>query len=143
VIDHSLDHASSLTRQLFGDRWTADAVERFVNRVAAASVATVRPDGRPHAVLVVVACLDGVIHFSVTPGSVLLRDLKRDDRVALTVSDMVSGVMAEGRARPMGCGGEIEGLLVRLGSVVDRRVFTPPGWDGCVYALEPDRLFAA
>ena len=143
VIDHSLDHASPLTRQLFGDPWTPDAVQRFVNRVAAATVATVRPDGRPHAALVIVACLDGVIHFTATPGSVLLGDLKRDDRVALTVSDMINGLMTEGRARPMGRGRDIDALLARLGTVVDRGVFTPPGWDGYVYALDPDRLFAA
>jgi hypothetical protein len=123
--------------------WTADAVQRFVNRVAAATVATVRPDGRPHAVLVVVACKDGVVHFTATPGSALLRDLERDERVALTVTDHVNGVMAQGRARRMGCGREVSGLIEELGVVLDRGRFTPEGWDGCVYAVEIDRLFAS
>jgi hypothetical protein len=42
-----------------------------------ATVATPRADGRPHAAVVLTACLEGTVHFAASVGSALLRNLER------------------------------------------------------------------
>jgi hypothetical protein len=144
AIDDSLAHASPFTAKVFGAHpWDAGTVERFVNRVGSATVATVAPCGRPHAALVVAGCLDGVLYFTATPGSALLRHLAEDPRVAVTVTDQVSGVMADGTARLAAAADELGPLVERLSDLVPRDRFVPDGWDGCLYAVDLDHIFAA
>src|SRR5437879_10848712 len=105
VIDRSLGSASPCSRSLFEEA-TLDAagVQHLVNEVGTAVVATARPDGRPHAAAVPVACLDGTIHLAVAPRSVLQRHLAVDTRVAVGLSPSVyeRSLMAEGVARIVG-----------------------------------------
>ncbi len=73
TIDVSPRTASPLTRRIYAnDRWSAAAVQRFVNKVMAATIATVRPDGRPHAAVVLCACVDGDLYFTVAPAPYFL-----------------------------------------------------------------------
>jgi hypothetical protein len=143
AIDRSLARATPLTRRIFGhDAWTADQVQRFVNRTMTATIASVRPDGRPHAAWVLAACCRGTLYFSVTKGSILLANLRRRGQVALTVTDPVHGVIAEGRARLEGQAQDVPDLVRELDAAVIRGRLLPPGWDGYVYSLEVERIFA-
>lgn len=143
ALERSLANATPLTRQFFADTtWDAEEVQRFVNQTMTASVATVRPDGRPHAAWVLAACTRGTIYFTAATGSVLLRNLRRNPAVALTVTNHVHGVMADGKARCMGTAREVPDLVEEIDLVVRRAYLIPPGWDGELWALDVDHIFA-
>ncbi len=143
AIEQSLARATPLTRKIFGrDAWTANQVQRFVNRTMTATIASVRPDGRPHAAWVLAACCRGTIYFSATKGSILLANLRQREDVALTVTDPVHGVIADGRAMLAGRAQDVPDLVRELDGAVIRGRLLPPGWDGYIYALEIERIFA-
>ena len=142
AIDSSLQHANPLARRIYANHaWTASMVRRFVNGVMAATVATVRPDGRPHAAVTICGCLDGAFHFTVSDGSVLLRNLERQPAVAITVTDREHDLTAMGDAARAGRVGELPDLVRRLSAAVTRGQFVPEGWDGWIYTLPPAKVF--
>ena len=99
ALDTSLVTASPLTRSLFSrGHLRAGGVQRFINTVMGATVATVTADGHPHASVVLVACHGGTIIFTASPRSLLLATLRRDPGVALTVTKPDHDVIV--RARP-------------------------------------------
>jgi len=113
-----------------------------VNRVREITIATVFADGGPHASPTITACLNGAIYFAVHRRSAMWRNLQRDPRVAFTVSDRGHAVLGRGVATFAG-GSTDTALIKRLARTGSLGVFTPEGWEGDVYAIEPTRLFAS
>lgn len=144
ALDRSLADASPFTRSLFEpDTLDADGVERFVNSVRNLTVSTVTASGDPHAAVVIAACVDGEIHFTVSDRSVLQRNLSRGPRVAFTACDRTHTLMGRGDAVLAGRSLEDPDLIARLAAASDSGTFTPTGWDGSVYRVEIDRVFAS
>jgi pyridoxine/pyridoxamine 5'-phosphate oxidase len=142
VIDRSLATASPLSRRVYAnDRWTAVAVQRFVNRVMAATVATARHDGLPHAAVVLAACLDGTLHFTASLGSVLLRNLQRQPAVSMTIADRDHDLTVHGHGEALGKASDLAALVAELHALSRRGQFLPRDWDGYIYAVGVDRIF--
>ena len=142
VIDGSLDGASPLARRIYvNDRWSATAVQRFINEIRAATVATVRSDGRPHASVVLAACMDGTMYFTASIGSLLLRNLRRQPAVAITIADREHDVTIHGQAVPLGKASDLAELVSELHSLSRRGQFIPRDWDGYMYAVRIGRIF--
>jgi hypothetical protein len=144
ALDRSRANASALSRSLFADStWDAPRVTEFVNEIATVSVSTVTAAGEPHAAVVIGACLDGDLYFTVIPGALLGRNLERAERVAFTICTGSHAVMGRGRARLAARSLDAPDLIERLAAVMPRGSFTPPGWDGLVYRVEIERIFAS
>ena len=144
VLDASLASASRLTQSLFaGPRWTAGQASDFINSVRQITVATVSARGEPHAATAICACLDGVIHFTASHGSALLGNLRRDPKVAFTITDQSHGIIGRGVTVLAGKSLEAHDLVDRLAAATRKGTFTPAGWDGYIYAVTLDRLFAS
>jgi hypothetical protein len=142
AIDCSLVTASPLTRRIYeNERWSAALVQRFVNRVMGATVATVRADGRPHAAVVLAACLDGTVHFTASSGSILLRNLERRAGIAMTVVDRDHDLTIHGEALRVGHATQVPDLLRELHGLSRRGQFTPETWEGSLYAARIERIF--
>ena len=134
--------ASSFTRQLFEEQWTADRVASFVNERRNATIATVSQAGQPHAAVVIAASTRDEIYFTVHPDSVLARNLADNDRIALSVCDSVHAVMSQGRAVKVGSAADLAELIEELAATTRSAVFTPAGWDGDIYRANVRRLVA-
>jgi len=132
ALDRSMHATSDQTRSFFVDAWTAEQVVEFVDQQRNVTIATCGPTGFPHAAVVIARCFDGVVHFTVTPGSILHRNLTADDRIGFSVTDRSHAVLGQGRARRVGAAPD----LPELGS------FAPAGWTGDIYAIEVSRVFA-
>jgi hypothetical protein len=144
ALDRSLRNASPFTRSLFGAvQWDAERVARFVNANRNITVSTVTFSGEPHAAIVIGACVDEMIHFTVAPRSLLARTLAHTPHVAFTICDRAHGIMGKGVAVLVARSLDDPDLIVRLAAATDHGVFTPPGWDGLVYRVEIDRIFAS
>lgn len=142
AIDVSLADASPLARRIYAnDRWSAAAVQAFVNRVMAATIATVRSDGRPHAAVGLTACLHGAVIFTATRGSLLLRNLQRQAAVSLTVTDRDHDLTIHGDAEALGKATDLPVLVRDLGTLSRRGYFLPRAWDGYLYQVSIDRIF--
>jgi hypothetical protein len=139
----SLDTASPLTRSLFSrSRLTALAVQRIINEVMGGTIATVSPDNRPHAAIVLMACHDGDIIFTASPRSRLLADLRRDDRMALTVIAPHHDVIAQGRGECLGKAADLPELMGQLHRLSRKGRFTPHSWPGYLYTVVIEKIFA-
>jgi hypothetical protein len=143
VVESSVQNASALSQQLFRDHWDAEQIQAFINQTRNITIATVSRDGRPHAASVIGGCLDGVIHFSASLRSALLSNLRRTPWVAFTVVDADHIVMGRGEAALAGRSLEVPDLLERLGAASDQGRFTPDGWDGMIYSINAERVFAS
>ncbi|MGH9138049.1 MAG: pyridoxamine 5'-phosphate oxidase family protein [Acidimicrobiales bacterium] len=142
VIDVTLVSASPLARRVYAnDRWSADGVQRFINRVMAATIATARGDGRPHAAVVLTACLDGIVYFTASDGSLLSRNLLQQPEISMTVVDRDHDLTIHGQAERLGKASELAGLVNELHGLSGRGQFIPRDWDGCLYAVHIDRIF--
>jgi pyridoxine/pyridoxamine 5'-phosphate oxidase len=142
AIDSSLATASPLARRIYAnDRWSAPSVERFVNNVMGATVATVRADGRPHAAVVLTACLEGIVYFAVSVGSVLLRNLEREAAMAMTVADREHDLTIHGEAERLGKASDLPDLVKELNRLSRRGQFIPREWNGYLYAVRIERIF--
>ena len=142
LIDVSLVNASPLARRIYAnDRWSAGSVERFINKVMAATIATVRADGRPHAALVLTACLHGTPHFTASVGSLLLRNLERQPAVSMTVADRDHDVTIHGEAERLGRASDLPDLVTELDALSRRGQFLPRDWDGHLYRVRIERIF--
>jgi pyridoxine/pyridoxamine 5'-phosphate oxidase len=142
VLDSSLATASPLARRIYANpRWSAASVQRFVNRVMAATVATVRADGRPHASVVLVACREGSVYFTASRGSQLLRNLRHRPHVAMTVADRDHDLTLFGEAESLGLARDLPDLVRRLDHLSRRGRFIPQDWDGFLYQVDIERIF--
>ncbi|MBW3612201.1 MAG: pyridoxamine 5'-phosphate oxidase family protein [Actinobacteria bacterium] len=142
AIDVSLAGASPLTRRVYAnDRWSAAAAQAFVNRVMAATIATVRSNGTPHAAVVLTACLRGTVIFTATTGSVLLRNLARQPAISMTVTDRDHDLTIHGEAERLGKAADLADLVMELGGLSRRGYFLPSTWDGYLYQVRIDRIF--
>lgn len=138
----SMASASPLAKRIYAnDRWSPVAVERQINRVMAATVATVRPDGRPHASMVIAACLEGTVHLTASDGSVLLANLRRRPYISMTVADRDHDVTIHGRADPVGRASDLPELVRDLHALSPRGQFVPRDWDGYLYRVQIERIF--
>jgi pyridoxine/pyridoxamine 5'-phosphate oxidase len=144
ALEASLVTASALTRSIFArNRLTAIAVQRIINEVMGGSVATVSTDDRPHVAIVLVACHDGTIIFTVSPHSRLLGDLQRDPSVALSVIAAHHDVIVQGRAERLGKASDLPELMRDLHRLSKKGRFTPHAWPGYLYAIAVDKIFAS
>jgi pyridoxine/pyridoxamine 5'-phosphate oxidase len=142
VIDATLLAASPLARRIYAnDRWSAAQVQRFINRVMAATVATIRRDGRPHAAVVLTACLDGTVYFAASDGSLLLRNLERQPVVSMTVTDRDHDLTIHGHVDRVGRARDLAELVNKLHKLSRRGQFIPRDWDGDIYVVHIDRIF--
>ena len=144
-IDASIRNASPLTKELFaGNRLDPEAVRDLINRVMTITVATVSPSGRPHASLTLGACSnEGRIYFAANRRSVPFRNLQRSPYVALTVDAQEHGIMAQGQAELVGYAPDLrDTLLPELDALMQRGRWVPEDWDGAVYRIDIDRIFA-
>jgi Pyridoxamine 5'-phosphate oxidase len=143
ALDRSLSNTSRFTRSLFEHgSLDAEGVEHFVNSVRNLTVATVTHAGEPHAAVVIAACIDGDIHFTVSDKSVLQRNLARNPRIAFTACDRTHTLMGRGDAILVARSLEDPDLIARLAAASASGSFTPAGWDGAVFCVEVDRIFA-
>jgi pyridoxine/pyridoxamine 5'-phosphate oxidase len=144
ALDASRATASPLTRSIFGrSRLTALAVQRIINDVMGGTVATVSPDGSPHAAIVLVACHDGIIIFTASPHSRLLSDLQSGSSVALTVIAPHHDVIVQGSAERLGKAADLPDLMRSLHRLSRKGRFTPHSWPGYIYAIAVDKIFAS
>ena len=144
ALDRSLRNASPFTRSLFEhDTFDAAGVEQLINSVRNLTVATVTGSGEPHAAVVIAAFVDGDIHFTVSDKSVLQRNLTRHPRVAFTACDGTHTLMGRGDAVLAARSLDDPDLIAKLAAASDSGSFTPAGWDGSVYRLEIDWIFAS
>jgi hypothetical protein len=144
ALDRSLRNASPFTRSLFEhDSFDAGEVERFVNSVRNLSISTVTDDGDPHAAVVIAACVDGDIYFTVSDKSRLQQNLVRSSRVAFTAADRSHTLMGRGDAVLAARSLEAPDLMARLAAASAGGSFTPAGWDGSICRIEIERIFAS
>ena len=143
ALDKSREVASPLTSALFAARLRAAGVQAFINVVMAATVATVTPDGEPHATVVLAACHDGTIIFTASPRSRLLANLRRNPAVALTVTNPEHDVIVRGRATLAGKALDLPDLMDRLHRLSKKGRFTPEGWPGYLYAVAIEKIFVS
>ena len=145
AIDASLRDAAPLIKELFGEGgMDATGVRDFINDTMSVSVATVSRSGRPHAALTLCACsADGEIYFAANQRSALYRNLQRSPYVALTVDARERGLMAQGRAELVGLAPYLrERLLPELDRLMQRGRWLPENWDGAVFRVQINRIFA-
>jgi hypothetical protein len=142
AIDQSHETASLFTRTLFEETWDAQQVQQFINQVRNLTVASTLASGHPHAAVVISVCVDGEIYFTVSPRSALSRNLTRDNHIAFTVCDSTHAVMGRCHAIFVTAALDDPDLIRRLAAATPKGAFTPDGWDGHVYRIEIERIFA-
>jgi hypothetical protein len=142
MLDESRRNASPFTNSLEGEVQSAVQLEQFVNATRNVTLAVVRSGGLPHAAPVIGGCIDGGIHVTVSPGSVLANCLERSPEVAFTMADVVHTLIGAGTAEELGRATELFDVRQRLDAASPMGEFAPPGWDGFIYLLHPRRLFA-
>ncbi|MGH2760750.1 MAG: pyridoxamine 5'-phosphate oxidase family protein [Actinomycetota bacterium] len=144
VLEASIRAANPLMRELLEENhWDATEIQGYINRTRDITIATVLLDGRPHAASVIGACVDGLIHFSVSFGSALLANLRRSPWVAFTVTGGDHVVMGRGHAELVSRSREAPDLLRKLSEATHLGRFTPEGWDGLIYAIDVERIFGS
>jgi len=143
ALERSIEKATPFTRSLFAaDQWDAARVAVFVNATRRITISTVTASLRPHAAVAIGACSEGEIFFTVAPQSLLWRNLARSPHIAFSVCDRAHAVMGRGVAALAGRSSESPDLMWRLAKASVSGTFTPSGWDGLVYRIEPSRIFA-
>ena len=109
-----------------------------------AHVATLLPDGAPHSVPVWVGLEGGYIAFLTGPGSRKARNLERDTRVAVSVTDHAKPfTMAEVRGRVVRRveGDEAWTIIDRIANKYTGRPY-PLRTDRVVFLIEPEHAWA-
>jgi len=106
--------------------------------------ATVRPDGRPHAMPVWGVWLDGRLWFSSSLASRKARNLSADPRCTVTTDDAQNPVVVEGTARQVVDRPALERFMAAMNDKYDGGMtleFLDPTVNGS-YAVRPVRAFA-
>lgn len=139
TMDESLKSANAFTRRLFeASSWDAERVQTFINQTGNITIATVRSSGKPHAALVIAGCDDGTIYFSVSRGSALLGNLRRQPEVAFTVGH---SIMGRGPATDAGSASDVPELHLNVSRQLADLLSEP--WDGYIWKVVPSRIFAS
>jgi nitroimidazol reductase NimA-like FMN-containing flavoprotein (pyridoxamine 5'-phosphate oxidase superfamily) len=129
----------------YGVPETTLAWERVSERLAGAQrywLATVRPDGRPHAVPLDGIWLDDAWYFGGSPSTVKHRNLTRNPRAVLHLEDATSAVIVEGTCEVIQAG---EQLAQRLSEISKAKYgYGPPPtvYANGVWRLEPVRVLS-
>ncbi len=138
TIDASIAAAGSLTRSIFeNNHWSAQQVQDFVNQDGSMTVATVGKDGGPHAAVVIAGCVDGTFYFTASPQSAMLGNLRREARIAFTISERIMG---RGTAQLAGRGHEMQRIAPQTSKLM--RDLIEEGWPGYIYSIEMERIFS-
>ena len=82
---------------------TDDEITAFIERSRTCTMATIGPTGQPHLVAMWYAVVDGQIWFETKAKSQKVQNLRRDDRITVSIEDGLTydtlrGVAVEGRA---------------------------------------------
>ena len=82
---------------------TDEEVTTFIERSRTCTMATIGPTGQPHLVAMWYAVVDGQVWFETKAKSQKVQNLKRDDRITVSIEDGLTydtlrGVAIEGRA---------------------------------------------
>lgn len=136
VIEGSKERAGAFAKTLF-DGPTRDAaeVQALIHESGDFSVATVSRNGRPHAALTIGDCVDGVMYFTSSDGSLLARNLVERPEIAFTCA----GVMAAGRVKAVcSCSAPPSDLHESLAGLCAK--VTARGFDGALWAVDLRRL---
>lgn len=142
AIDRSMAQASETTREMFGHLvWSAEEVISFVNTVRTATIATANGDGLPHAAVAIIASVDDHLYFTVTPSSVMARNLADRPELAFSVCYADKAIMGQGTAVLLGSAEDLDDLLTALAATGPHPGFTPPGWEGLMYRIDIRRIF--
>jgi PPOX class probable F420-dependent enzyme len=119
---------------------TADVRELF-EAANFAHVATLMPDGSPHSVAVWAGVEDGRVVFFTQPSSQKARNVARDGRVAISITDHANPYRTgrvRGRIAATREGDEALEVIDRLSHKYTGRPF--PMRSGVVYEVEPERV---
>ena len=120
-----------------------DDVRALIERRNYAHVATLMPDGAPHSVPVWVSLEGDRVCFFTQDASRKARNLARDPRVAISISDRENPYrMAQLRGRVVERweGERALGVIDRISQKYTGRDF--PMRTGTLYLVEPERVFA-
>ena len=143
AIDRSMASANEVTREMLAHlELSEDEMISFVNTAGAATIATANAKGVPHAAVVIAACAGEDIYFTVTPGSVMARNLADRPSLAFTICYGDRAVMGQGTGVLVGEARDLEQLIATLAACCLGGAFTPPGWEGLVYRIEIKRIVA-
>jgi Pyridoxamine 5'-phosphate oxidase len=107
----------------------------------AATIATLRSDGKPHAAVVLSACLNGDLYFTAAVGSLLLGNLRRRSAISMTITAPEHDLTIHGEAESLGKASDLPELVEALHRLSRRGQFLPRDWDGFLYAVRIDRIF--
>lgn len=141
IIDRSLAKANPGTQAMLADlACSAEELDALINTVRTATIATANTEGRPHAAVVIAACHDDTIYFTVTPSSAMARNLEGRPALAFTITYGDRSIMGQGTGELVGRSTEIPDTIGAI--TTSARAFTPQGWDGLVYRIEISRIFA-
>lgn len=138
VIDTSRERARPFARKLFsGPPPTAVQVQTVIHDSGDLTVATASASGRPHAALTIGDCVDGIVYFTATEGSLLARNLEARPDVAFTCE----GIMAAGKGEPVcRCSEQPPDLDPALAILCDK--VTDHGFDGTLWSVTLRRLMS-
>lgn len=98
LIDQSLEKSTPFSRSIMPKTMTANEIVSFVNAEKSAVIATVRKNGSPHAAWNPIAYVDEKLYTYGDPNSAFYKNVKRDGRVALTITSGNKAAFIEGRA---------------------------------------------
>jgi PPOX class probable F420-dependent enzyme len=98
-------------------------------------IATVSPDGRPHAAPVWGIWIDGAVVFSTSPESRKGRNLARDPRVVIHLESGDDVVILEGEI-------EVISLAERMADAYEAKYDYRPGGEGDWFSLRPRVAYA-
>ena len=118
-----------------------EEVAALVNGRNFGHVATVSPDGSPHSVAVWIGVEDGRVAFFTQPGSRKAKNLARDQRVAISITDGENpyrGADIRGRVVETLQGEEALAVIDRLAQKYTAAPF--PMRTGVVFLVEPERV---
>jgi nitroimidazol reductase NimA-like FMN-containing flavoprotein (pyridoxamine 5'-phosphate oxidase superfamily) len=105
-------------------------------------LATTRPDGRPHVVPVDGLWLEGSWYFGGSPETVHMRNLRENPSVVIHLGDVMSVVIAEGRAELVTPPSARANALVAASK--QKYGYAPPAqaYQAGVWCLTPTRILA-
>jgi hypothetical protein len=87
--------------------------------------------------------MDGTVHLTASLGSVLLRNLRHQPAVSMTITDRDHDVTIHGHAVPLGKASDLPELVRDLHGLSRRGQFLPRHWDGYLYAVRVERIFVS
>ena len=120
-----------------------DEVRRLLEGANYGHVATLMPDGSPHSVAVWVGIEDGRVVFFTQPGSLKARNLERDPRAAVSITDHdhpYRTARVRGRVVATRTGEEALAVMDRLAQRYTGEPFPMRGPHGVLFEIEPEKV---